>query len=195
MKTFEGVSIEDIIHCPDTEYSAGISAKLLYAPASFFRVVELPNEEDADYESILKIPTDGIEFNKGCGWGQIEVLIDENELRTTLDGALQRKKTKSSLDFYVRGFVSKNLGFIQKHKNTPFVFGIITPEHQFLLGNLRNRAFFESAELSSGKKYEDNAGLSVKISANTPLYHFEGSFDEIHTSAAFSRGFSIAFNS
>lgn len=193
--TFDGVMIEDLQICPNENLGSGITTTLLYAPASFFRMINLPKDSSV-YAENSSIKKDDIEFLGGCGWCAINILIDENELKTFITGAKQRKRTKSELDFYTLGFRENNLGFVEKHKNTPFVFGIVdTNGTHWILGNLRNRAFIENADSTTNKKYEDNSGTVFKISANTSIYKYEGDFRYILQSRAFSKGFSLGFNS
>lgn len=194
MNSFEGVYIEDILNCPNAEYASGLKTRLYYAPDHFFLNIGIPAVSDS-YEVMMEIPAGEIEF-KGGGWSYIDILIDENELKNVLTGSQQRKKTKSELEIFILGVRSKVLGFIEMHKNRPFVFGITDANDQsWILGNLRNRAFIETAETSSQKKYEDNSGMTVKISCNSPIYLYKGTIENIELAGSFTKGFSLGFKS
>ncbi|WP_312750563.1 hypothetical protein [Epilithonimonas hominis] len=170
METFGGITIDDLHYYPYQDYGAGIRTQLLYAPAEFFDKIVLPEIKN-EFEQSLIIIEDNFKFKESLNWATIDILIDENELKTTIEGGAQQKKTRSELNFYVLGFRKKILGFLENLKNVPMVFGIKDSEGTiWILGNLRNRAFIESAEATTGKKYEENSGVSVKVSAKSAIY-------------------------
>ncbi len=172
MNSFNGVSIEDVNFSPADNYAAGLKATLYYAPDSFFKKIKLPSG-DLDFQNHLLISLLDIEFQENCGWSSIDILIDENELKSSLNGQTKRKKTKSQLDIFILGFISKVLGFIEKMKNEDLVFIIsLSDGTSILMGNLLNRANFSGAESTSGKKYEDNSGAAISLSCNSPIYFF-----------------------
>lgn len=169
MNTFDGVTIEDINNCQEEDFGSGISTQLLYAPAIFFASIKIP-DEDLGFEECITITADDLVFKDQLTWSLIDILIDENELKNLSDGVNQRKKDKSELNFFLQGFKKKNVGFLKKIKNEPMIFGITDLEGTlWIFGNLRNRAFIETYEGTTGKKYEDNSGFAVKISSKSPL--------------------------
>lgn len=193
MNSFEGITTEDIGHCALLELSSGLRTRLYYAPASFFLKIDLPKGES--YVDAITIEKEGIEF-KGGGWSYIDILVDENEVKYLLSGSLQRKKSKTDFDFYVLGFRSEVIGFLEKNMNTPLVFAIgDSNSNNWVIGNLRNRAFISSGEGSTGRKYEDNSGMMAKITCNSCVYRYNAPLDSIELAAAFSKGFSLGFNS
>ena len=166
---FEGVIIEDLLYCSEGN-AAGISTQLLYAPADFFEDIKLP-AETGDFEQVLIVNDDDIKFKQNYKWSTIDILIDENELKTAIEGALRRKKSKAEINFFITGLRTKVLGFVEKTMNVPMIFGVLDPSGKvWLFGNLRNRAFIDSADGTSGKKYEDNAGLSIKVGVKSAIY-------------------------
>ena len=176
MNSFNGVSIEDVSYCPADNYAAGIKATLYYAPDSFLKKIELPSG-DLDFQNHLLISFLDIEFQENCGWSSIDILIDENELKANINGQTKRKKTKSQLDIFILGFIPKVLGFIEKMKNEDLVFLIsLSDGTSILLGNLRNRANFSTSETTTGKKYEDNSGVSASLISNSPIYFISEKF-------------------
>ena len=50
-------------------------------------------------------------------------------------------------------------------------------DNNWLIGTLRNPALFSKADGTSGKKYEDNSGVSISISAKSALYRYAGVID------------------
>ena len=176
MNSFNGVSIEDVSYCPADNYAAGLKATLYYAPASFFKNIELPSG-DLDFQNYLRISISAIEFKYTTNWSYIDILIDENELKANINGQTKRKKTKSQLDIFILGFIPKVLGFIEKMKNEDLVFLIsLSDGTSILLGNLRNRANFSTSETTTGKKYEDNSGVSASLISNSPIYFISEKF-------------------
>lgn len=163
--------IDNLNYCLNDNYASGLNTKVYFAPATYFSKIDLPLISNS-YGSILNLNKQDIEF-KNRGWVEVDVLIGENELKQNLTGALQRKKNKTELEFFILGFKSKVLGFIEKHKNIPIVLIVVDAVgNNWLIGNLRNRAFFENADISTQRKYEDNSGAVVKVTCNSPIYYF-----------------------
>lgn len=172
MNSFNGVSIENINCCPAADYASGLRATLYYASPYFFTRIALPTG-DLDFQSHLIISIEDIGFQPNCGWSSIDILIDENELKSVISGPTKRKKTKSQLDIFILGFVPKVLGFIEKMKNEDLIFIVVLSDGtSILMGNLMNRANFNTSEVSSGKKYDDNSGASISLATNSPIYFF-----------------------
>ena len=192
MNSFEGVNVEDLTHCPQDNFASGIKTKIYYAPTSYLDRIDLPTGKKT-YDDFVSITQGGIEF-RGGGWNAIDVLIGENELKQNLVGPLQRKKSKTELEFFILGFRTKVLGLIEAHKNTPMVFVVVDAVgNNWVIGNLRNRAFMESADVSTQKKYEDNSGAVVKITCNAPIFYF-GNAQSWIDEGIFTREFTNEFN-
>ncbi len=193
--SFEGFFIDDILNCPEDMNAAGLKTRLYYAPSNFFKKIELPSVlGDTNFKNILEIQENGIEFQEDLEWSYIDVLIDENELKSMLSGSQQKKKTKIELEIFVLGLESHILGFLEMHKNTPFVFGVPDANgNSWIVGNLRNRAFIDSADASTQKKYEDNAGVAIKINCKSTLYLFKGSVEYMAKRGDFNKDFNNDF--
>lgn len=172
MNSFEGFTIEDLCNLED-EVFGGLQAKLYYAPASFFANIYIARKT-------LEIFPDDIEFkNSDLSWGVLDILIDENELKTSLVGGLQRKKSKSNLEIFILGLRLKVQNFIEQLKNEPLIFYISsTSGDGHLMGNLKNRAFIEQANSSSARRFEENAGCAASLTANAPLYFINKNEEE-----------------
>lgn len=176
MNTFDGLKIENINHCSTEDYSAGISAVAYYAPASFFKEINLPILS-SDYESSVTVSINDIVFKNNYRWSYIDILINEGELKQNLIGPTKNKKSKSYLEFFIPGAKAKVLGFIQKLKNEDLIFLIsILDGTSILFGNLQNYANFSSADFTSGKEYEDNSGVSASLISNSPIYFISEKF-------------------
>ena len=92
-----------------------------------------------------------------------------------LSGNTGNKKTKTELEMLLPGFKPKNLGFIDTYKNTPCLYAVKDAEGKiFVIGSLNIGAYIESADATTGKKIDDNSGITVKVTANTKLFLYKG---------------------
>lgn len=172
---FDAVPHENLEYCPNDETSAGIATKLFYVPIAFIKSMQLPDKNAANYEDRVKIPSGGIVLKTGKSWKAIDILRDEGELKSSLMGNTGNKKSKGELEFLIPGLKGKQLGFVDAYKNTPCVYAVRDQNGQFfILGNNIVGAYIDSADGTTGKKIEDNSGITAKISANTKVYTYEG---------------------
>lgn len=172
MQPFEDLFIEDILQCGTNDFGSGLQARLYFAPASYFSQITLPTP--TTFQESLLISVNDVFFNAGKLWNAIDILIDENEIKTSISGGTKRKKSKTTIDIFILGFRSKVLGFIELLKNEDLIFCISTSDgHGILVGNLRNFANIDKADGNTGKKYEDNSGVSVSIGCYSPVYIFK----------------------
>ncbi|AQY22670.1 hypothetical protein [Riemerella anatipestifer] len=171
---FNDTPHENIENCPNEDIFAGLTTRLYYVPTAFVKSFAKP-VPGADYASRIKIGTGGIVLNTGKAWKFIDIQIDENELKMNLTGNVGNKKTKTEIDFLIPGFKTKTLGFIDTYKNTPCIFAIKDAEGKlFVVGSKDLGAYIESADATSGKKIDDNSGVTAKVVANSKLYYYEG---------------------
>lgn len=194
MGLFDNVSLEDIESCFNQEISAGISTRILYTPACFLYGFVLPTGES--FAQNIDIPSGDMEFEDGKTWSYFDCLTDENELKVMLSGPTGKKKLRSQLDLFALGLSSKILGFLEAVANVPLIFAIPDQNGKmWILGNKRNGAFIEKADGTTGKKYEDNSGFAITISANTTIYNYTGDIHNFNTSGGdFNTDFNIDFN-
>ena len=172
MNSFEGFNIDDINACGTNDFGSGLQARLYFAPAEFFQAINLPPR--TDFQNTLLISVDDLIFNADKMWSAIDILVDENEVKTMFPGSVRRKRAKSSIEFFILGFRAKVLGFLELMKNENLIFCIITSDgHGLLIGNLLNYANFDKADATTAKKYEDNAGASAAVMSNSPVYIFK----------------------
>ncbi len=176
---FENVPHESLDFCPNDENAAGISTRLLYAPAEFFEKIEIP-EPTGGYSERVTLVQDNIVFKDGKTIKGIDVLVNENELKNLLVGSPGNLKAKVELEAFIPGIRSEVIGFIDTYKNVPMIFAVKDSNGVlWLVGNTTNPAYFESADGTTGKKFEDNAGVAIKITANTRLNKFDGNIPEM----------------
>ncbi|WP_418124242.1 hypothetical protein ACNFU2_06470 [Chryseobacterium sp. PTM-20240506] len=124
----------------------------------------------------------------------IDILVDENELRVTLNGSKQRKRSVTNLSVFILGFAPSVLGFILRCKNIPLIFFIEDANgNNWQIGHSINRAFMETAEVWSGKKYEDNSGAAVTLNCNSSVFLYQKPLDHIATPGDFNNDFNNDF--
>ena len=176
MNSFDNIEIskfrlENLNYCVNENYASGLRTKAYFAPASYFSKINIPNR-NVKYDDYVKLDKDDLAFLIG-GWAEIDILIEENELRQTLIGPLKRKKIKTELDLFILGFKTNILGFIEKYKNTPIIMIVVDAVgNNWLIGNLRNYALIESGDISTQRKYEENSGAKIKIVSNSTVLFY-----------------------
>ncbi|WP_278380999.1 hypothetical protein [Chryseobacterium arthrosphaerae] len=185
-------SFDNIETCYYTEYNSGVKCRLYYAPEEFFFRTPLPSPGE-NLESEVIIP-EQIVMKRNKLLHYIDILIDENELKLLLTGALARKKSKINLSVFILGFLPSVLGFLERGKNIPFVFFIQdTTGRNWQIGHMRNRALIDNSEAGTGKKYEDNAGASITITCNSPVFLYNFSLDHFSKPGDFNTDFNNDF--
>jgi len=171
---FDNIPHENLEHCPNDEINSGLATKLYYVPTDFIKTMTKPTN-GADYKSRVVIPTGGIVLNTGKSWKSIDIQMDEGELKPTLTGNIGNKKTKTEVEFLIPGLRTEVLGWIDAYKNAPCVFAVKDANGKlFVIGNKDLGARIDSAEGTSGKKIDDNSGVTVKIVANAKACIYEG---------------------
>ncbi len=174
MSCFDGIPHENIEHCPNDELQAGLTTKLYYVPCHFIKTFAMPTP-GADLESRVKVGTGGIVLNTGKKWAEIDIQVEQNELKPTLIGNKGNKKFKTELDFTIPGMKGKGLGYMDAYKNVPCVYAIKDANGAlFVIGNKDVGAYIDTAEGTSGKTVEDNSGITCKIAANTKTLLYDG---------------------
>lgn len=192
MGVFDTIDIQNLESCPNEEIYSGLSTKLFYAPASFFFSTPMPIS-GSDFESEILIDKQ-ILMKAGKKLCYIDILIDENELKTAPVGNSGRKKIKTSLEFYILGFKPSVLGFLCRCLNEPLILFIQDSNGKnWQIGNLLNRAFLENFEGSSGKKPEDNSGVLVSATCNSSLLIYSNSLDHFAKPGDFNNDFNNDF--
>lgn len=176
---FDNVRVENVNHCPNDTTVGGLSVDLFYIPAAHVETLTKPAVTDAmSYAKRMTLTAVTPVATKG--FKRLSVMVDENELSSLLVGNKGNKKPKVELDVYIPNFKKENLGFTVTHKNTPMIYAIKDSTGQpWIIGDKDGPSYFETADGKTGKKYDDNSGITIKISANTQLWAFDGAIVEL----------------
>ncbi len=174
--SFDNVKTENLNYCPNKDMVGGVAIDFYYAPAAHFEKFEKPAiTATTGYEARITIAANSITLKASKGWKKITMLVDESELKNTLVGNKGNKKPKVEFDAYIPNFLPRNIGFIDAHMNTPMVWCIPdSTGRKWIIGNPDAPAIFDKGDGTTGKKYEDNSGVGVTVSANTKLYTYLG---------------------
>lgn len=175
---FDNAPFESLDSCPNDEVSGGISTRILYAPIAFLDKCTLP-PNTGELGKANTIEDGNLTLITGKTWKGIDVQINENELKTSLVGNAGNKKAKSDLEAKIPRFSDKVLDFIGRYKNVPMIF--VVPDAVgtlWVVGTKINPAFMDSADATTGKKAEDDSGVTLKITTNSKLYKYAGSIAE-----------------
>lgn len=175
---FDNVPYESIDFCPNDEISGGTSTRGFYAPVSFIDKMVLPPNTGALGEA-LTIAEGNFTLKTDKTWKGIDFQKDETEVKVSLVGNAGNKKSKTDLETKIAGFRPTVIDFVNRYKNVPMVFVIPDVSGQlWVIGTKTNGAFIESVEGTTGKKVEDDAGVTIKITTNSKIYKFSGSITE-----------------
>lgn len=170
--SFADTHVENLGYCPNQETVGGVKTEAAYIPMAHLETFTKPTITNAStYAQRVTIAPTGIAAASGKGFKKIDLMVDESELKNALVGNKGNKKLQASLDALIPNWTDKNLGFIDAHKNTPLMLVItdsagvkwVIPE-----------AFIDKADGTTGKKYEDNSGIAVTITANSKIYTYAG---------------------
>jgi len=178
---FDDMNLENVNHCPNDEVSAGVTTKMLYAAEPHIETLTLPTVTNASkYIDRITIPTTGIVPATGKGFKEMDLLVDMNEITATLVGSKGNKKLKTDLDAYIPGFRGKVIGFVQAHRNTPLIIALKDSSGQtWIIGDKLNPAYIDTAEGKTGKTYEENSGVTIKITSNAVPRLYNGTLTVI----------------
>ena len=176
---FDTVHTESVPHCPNDVTVGGLGIDLFYIPEAHIDVFTKPVITDASTYA-ERMTLTAITPVALKGFKRLSVMIDENELSNLIVGNKGNKKPKVELDVMIPNFKKENIGFTVAHKNTPMIYAIKDSTGQFwVIGTPDGPAYFETADAKTGKKYEDNSGITMKISANAQLWAFAGPIVEL----------------
>ena len=171
---FDNVPHESLDACPNDEVSGGISTRVFYAPTAFLDKCVLP-ANTGELGKANTIEDGNFTLLTDKKWKGIDVQIDERELKTTLVGNAGNKKAKIEFEFKIPRFNAEPLDFISRYKNVPMTF--VVPDAQgtlWVIGTKINGAFMDTAEATTGKKAEDDSGITLKLICNSKLYKYAG---------------------
>ena len=170
--SFENVPTQNLNYCPNNDTVGGVKLVLYYIPMAQVNVTLPVVTNQSTYAERITIPAAGITpIAVDKGFKKIVILKDEGELKPSLVGADGNKKMKTDFDCLIPDFVVDNIGFVDTHKNTPLL--LVVPDSTGKLWAVPD-AMFSKADGTTGKKYEDNSGVSGTFSANTKPYYYAG---------------------
>ena len=175
---FDNVPHESLDACPNDEVSGGISTRILYAPKAFVDKCVLP-ANTGELGKANTIEDGNLTLIATKNFKGIDAQIDEGELKTSLVGNAGNKKAKTELELKIPRFSDVTLDFISRYKNVPMIF--VVPDAQctlWVIGTKINPAYVDSAEATTGKKSEDDSGITLKIITNSKLYKYAGTIAE-----------------
>lgn len=175
---FDNVPHEAIDFCPNDEISGGTSTRGFYAPVAFIDKMVLPPNTGALGEA-LTITSENLALKSEKNWKGIDFQRDEVEIKTSLVGNIGNKKGKTELELKIPGFRPTVIDFVNRYKNVPMVFVIPDALGQlWVIGTKINGAFIETADGTTGKKADDDSGVTVKISTNSKIFKYAGTIAE-----------------
>lgn len=169
--SFDNVVTQNLNYCPNKDTVGGVKMVVYYIPMAQATITYPTVTANSTYAERITIPANGITEAEGKGFKKIVILKDEGELKPTLVGADGNKKMKTDFDCLIPDFVVDNIGFVDTHKNTPLLLAI--PDSTGKLWVVPD-AMFSKADGTTGKKYEDNSGVSGTFSANSKPYLYQG---------------------
>lgn len=173
--SFAEMHTENLGYCPNEETVGGTKTDASYIPMAQLETFTKPTiTPTSTYAQRMTIPVNGIVPATGKGFKQLELMVDETELKNALVGNKGNKKSQASFDALIPNFTAKNLGFVDAHKNTPLM--LILTDSTGVKWVLPD-AFIDKADGTSGKKYEDNSGIAVTITANSKIYTYAGDIE------------------
>lgn len=169
--SFENVTTQSLSYCPNNDTVGGVKMVIYYIPMAQVNITLPTVTNTSTYAERITIGSTGITPVTGKGFKKIVILKDEGELKPTLVGADGNKKMKTDFDCLIPDFVVDNIGFVDTHKNTPLL--LVIPDSTGKLWAMPD-AMFTKADGTTGKKYEDNSGISGTFSANSKPYLYKG---------------------
>lgn len=179
--SFENVHTENLGFCANKDSVGGVAVNFLYIPAAQVETFTLPVLTEAStYEERITIASGGIVPATGKGWKKAVMHLDQNEIKPVLVGSKGNKKQKTEFDAYIPNFLARNVGFVDAHKNTPLIWAIPdSTGKMWIIGTPDAPAYFDKADGTSGKAYEDDSGVSITVAANTKPYVYAGEIVEL----------------
>jgi|SRR5690606_3428364 len=169
---FEDVIYEEISYCDNDEFAGGlVPTEIYYCPIKKIERLVTPMIYGS-FESAGKI-SQKILCVENYGFKKIHALVDTSELTSGLEGQTGRKTSNSDLELMILGTRAQLIGFSRKTRQIPLVFIVKDQnEKHFVFGTLVSPAYVSSFDLKTGKKYEDESGATIKLTANTIIYEY-----------------------
>lgn len=170
---FETVNYEEISYCNTEEFSGGlVETEIYYCPIKFIDYLKLPTALGS-FESSGKV-VQRIICKPNYGFKKMKALLDTPEFASGLNGSIGRKASTTDFELQLLGIRAKLIGFSIRMRNIPLVF-IVKDRNErfFIIGTLVSPAYISSFDLQSGKKYEDDAVGTLKLSTAASIYEYQ----------------------
>ena len=170
---FETVNYEEISYCNTDEFSGGlVETEIYYCPIKYIDFLKTPGVYGG-FEAAGKV-TQRIICKPNYGFKKMKALLDTPEFHSGLDGSIGRKDSKTDFELQLLGVRAKLIGFSVRMRNIPMVF-IVKDRNErfFIIGTLVSPAYISSFDLQSGKKYEDDAVGTLKLSTAASIYEYQ----------------------
>lgn len=173
--SFETVRTENLTYCPNKDNVGGVKAKCWHIPMAQLATVTKP-VVGVDTPYAESITLTALTPETGKGFKRIDLVIDENELKSNLVGAKGNMKDQAQFDGLIPNFVKSNIGFIKRHKNTPMCWVIedSTGQKWVVL-----ESYMTKADATTAKKYDENSGTAFNVIANDSLWAYDGEIVEL----------------
>lgn len=173
--SFATVRTENLTYCPNKANVGGVKAKCWYIPMAQLKTITKPTlTQDTPYAESITLTALEPETTKG--FKRIDLVIDENELKSNLVGAKGNMKDQAQFDGMIPNFVKENVGFIKRHKNTPMCYVVEDSAGQKWVVL---EAYMTKADATTAKKYDENSGTAFNVTANDALWAFDGDILEL----------------
>ena len=178
---FENQHVENMGYCPNDDTVGGTAVDFFGIPAAHVETFTKPTlTATSKYGERLTIAANGIVPKATKGWKKVTMMVDESEIKPMLVGNKGNKKQKIDFDAYIPNLIARNVGFVDANKNTPMIWAIPDSTGEiWIVGTPTAPAFFDKADGTSGKKYEDNSGIAITVTANTKPYVYAGEIVEL----------------
>lgn len=170
---FETVNYEEISYCNTEEFSGGlVESEIYYCPIKYIDYLN-PSTGLGSFENSGKV-VQKIICKPNYGFKKMKALLDTPEFDSGLDGSIGRKDSKTDFELQLLGVRAKLIGFSIRMRNIPLVF-IVKDRNErfFIIGTLASPAYISSFDLKSGKKYEDDAVGTLKLSTASVIYEYQ----------------------
>ena len=107
---------------------------------------------------------------ENTGFSRMKSLVESAELTSEY----QNTKDSSDLELFLLGTRAELIGVSRKFRHQPFII-IVKDENnkQFVIGTLASPAYLRSFEITTGKKFDDNSGGSLKFRSNTIFFEYK----------------------
>ncbi len=184
--------IENLPHCPDSEYFGGITTRIWYALVDDFSKISIV--QGGDFEDFKIVDKENITLYGQKELKHIDVFLEQNAITEKTQGATRRQKLITEFRFLILGFTARNLGFVSKLRNRALIF--IIPDNNgniWIFGNKKNAAYLTDAASRTEQKIDDDSVVELTYSSNSELMLYDGNIEDIRVIGGFSSGFSKGF--